>query len=335
MRADRRARTRPSSSACRSGLVAGLLVFGLLACGPATQIVTPVHAGVSRQSAVPPGAVKRTPADDVYPPILHSTDYSDPVPMPGPINTAGLEDSPFVAPDGRFYFVFTPSASVPAEKQLFDGVTGIYSATPGSAGWEDPQRVWLQDAGKVALDGCTFVRGDQMWFCSAREGWDGINWFVASWSDGAWGDWRSAATLLPQDVQVGELHFTSDGQTLYFHSDRPTGAGGRDVWMAVRDASGAWLPSVNVAEVNTEADEGWPYLTPDGQELWFTRIYLGSPGIFRSRRLGDHWSAPELVVEQFAGEPTLDEQGNLYFVHHYYRDGTMLEADLYLAARRD
>jgi hypothetical protein len=254
--------------------------------------------------------------------------------MPGPVNTAGLEDSPFVAPDGLLYFVFTPSAALPAEKQLFDGVTGIYVASPADGSWEDPQRVLLQDGSELALDGCTFVQGGRLWFCSAREGWGGINWFVANWTNGAWRDWQPAAALLPQDGQVGELHFASDGQTLYFHSDRQAGAGGRDLWMAVRDGGGKWSPSVNVAEVNTEADEGWPYVTPDGNELWLTRTYLGSPGVFRSERVGDAWSAPELIVERFAGEPTLDEQGNLYFVHHFYRDGTMLEADIYVAARR-
>ena len=41
-----------------------------------------------------------------------------------------------------------------------------------------------------------------------------------------------------------------------------------------------------------------------------------------------------MIVERFAGEPTLDARGNLYFVHHYFRDGVMLEADLYVAHRR-
>jgi hypothetical protein len=38
-------------------------------------------------------------------------------------------------------------------------------------------------------------------------------------------------------------------------------------------------------------------------------------------------------VDHFAGEPTLDAQGNLYFVHHFYRDGVMIEADIYTAVR--
>jgi hypothetical protein len=41
-----------------------------------------------------------------------------------------------------------------------------------------------------------------------------------------------------------------------------------------------------------------------------------------------------LIISQFAGEPTLDSQGNIYFVHHFYKDGEMIEADIYIAHRK-
>lgn len=42
----------------------------------------------------------------------------------------------------------------------------------------------------------------------------------------------------------------------------------------------------------------------------------------------------ELIVSQFAGEPTLDKDGNIYFVYHYYRDSEMIEADIYVAYKK-
>jgi hypothetical protein len=310
------------------------LAFGAWACAstPGPNVLpTP---GGDRLSAIPAEAVKQTPQDDLYPPIVHTTEFADPVPLSGPVNTAGLEDSPFIAPDGRLYFFFTPSASIPAERQLLDGVSGIYVTAMDAAGWAAPTRVALQDPGKVALDGCADVLIDTLWFCTAREGLVGIHWFAASLVDGVWRDWRQADSLLPQDGQVGELHFAADGRTLYFHSDRKAGAGGRDLWRAERNADGTWSPSVNVAEVNTDADEGWPFLTADGSELWFTRQYQGAPAIFRSTRSAESWGEPELIADRFAGEPTLDAQGNLYFVHHFFRDGQMIEADIYVARRQ-
>lgn len=53
---------------------------------------------MDRESKIPADIVKRTPETDQYPPILHSDEYYEPVPMPYPISTAGAEDSPFILP---------------------------------------------------------------------------------------------------------------------------------------------------------------------------------------------------------------------------------------------
>lgn len=284
----------------------------------------------TREEAIPDNAVKMLPAADSHPPILHSSEWQQPVPLAGPINTAGAEDSPFVVNSSQeFYFFFTPDPNIPAEKQLLDGVTGIWVSRWQEGQWQEPERVWLQDKGRLALDGCTFISGDKMYFCSAREGYEGVHWFTASWEDDEWKKWTNAD--FPSGFGVGELHIWGD--ELYYHSDRDGGKGGYDIWMLQR-VNGEWQNPVNVAVVNSAENEGMPYLTSDGQELWFNRSYNGTPAVFRSKRVNGEWQEPELIVSQFAGEPTLDWQGNLYFVHHFYKDGKMIEADIYVAYRK-
>jgi hypothetical protein len=92
-----------------------------------------------------------------------------------------------------------------------------------------------------------------------------------------------------------------------------------------------YITPVNVESINSEENEGMPYITPDGKELWFNRRYLGSPAIYRSMQVNGEWQEPELIISQFAGEPTLDNEGNIYFVHHFYADAEMIEADIYVA----
>ncbi len=88
-----------------------------------------------------------------------------------------------------------------------------------------------------------------------------------------------------------------------------------------------WQPCLNVSEVNTSGQEGWPFVSEDGNELWITRRYNGSPGIFRSiRKDGGNWGEPELIISQFAGEASLDREDNIYFTHHFYKDSVMLES---------
>jgi len=94
--------------------------------------------------------------------------------------------------------------------------------------------------------------------------------------------------------------------------------------------NGSWGEPVNVTSVNTEESEGWPAISPDGMELWFTRSY----GIWRSKKLGGEWATPEQIVSSLAGEPSLDQDGNLYFVHHFYKNDRMIEADIYVAFKK-
>ncbi len=46
----------------------------------------------SRISKIPSDLTKITPAQDLNPPKSYSSEYNDPVPVPGKVNTAGGED---------------------------------------------------------------------------------------------------------------------------------------------------------------------------------------------------------------------------------------------------
>ena len=304
-------------------------------CGipPATPEATPPPQ--NRNASIPADAVKVLPEADLFPPQLHSDSWQQPVPVPGKVNTAGAEDSPFIAPDGDLLtFFFTPAPNIPAEEQLRDGVTGIYISHKTDDEWIEPERLILQDPGKLSLDGCQFFQGNYLWFCSAREGnYRGVDLWHAEFIRGEWTNWENAGARLNLDFEVGEMHITADGQDLYFHSNRKGSAGQADIWVS-HLINGEWSEPENVEAVNTEALEGWPFISQDGNELWFLRFYHGSPAIFRSLKLDRGWSEPELILSQFAGEPTLDADGNIYFVHHFFKEGEMLESDIYVAYKK-
>ena len=252
--------------------------------------------------------------------------------MPGRVNTAGAEDSAFIMPDGKtLYYWFTPDVTIAPEKQLLDGVTSIYVSYHTGSSWSEGQRILLQKPDKVSLDGCVYVGNGEMWFCSAREGnYRGMDMWTAKGQNGSWGDWTNIGEKLNVEYGVGEMHITTDGEQLYYHSDRPGGVGGRDIWVLQRQGD-TWGPPKNVATVNTPDMDGWPFVTEDGNELWITRTYMGTPGLFRSMRGPDGWQEPELILSQFAGEASLDRDGNLYFTHHFFHNGEMIEADIYVA----
>jgi hypothetical protein len=276
-----------------------------------------------------------TPGTDSFPPYLHSDKYQTPVPLGSGINTAGGEDSAFVMPDGNtLYFFFTADVNVPAEKQVIDRVTGVYVSHKQDDQWLPAERVILQDEGKLSMDGAVCVQGNTMWFASVRP-WNlrEIDIWTADFKDGHWQNWQNAGKKLNVDYEMGEMHITADGNEIYFHSSRAGGKGGYDIWIT-RKVNGEWQEPENVSIVNTPDTDGWPFITQDGNELWFLRTYQGTPAIFVSYKVDGQWSTPELIISQFAGEPSVDNAGNIYFVHHFYKDGKMIEADIYVAYRK-
>jgi len=326
------------SAVTRGCCLAALLLLVVPACDEPPPELVP------RKDAIPPDAIKMTPALDTWPPVLLSADWNDPVPMPGPVNTAGGEDSPFITADGEwFFFFFTPDVSVPAELQLSDGCTGIYWTRRSGDGWTEPERVVLND--DVSLDGCQYMRGDSMWFCSVRAIdalREGPEWYTAVLRNGEWSNWRNAGAQLNLEYEVGELHITADGRTMYCARIADKGGeGGYDLWSLERNATG-WDPPVHLgARVNGPTDDGWPFVSSDGRELWFTAnstAHGPGPGLCRCLKdSAGSWAEPEEIVSRFAGEPTLDDDGNLYFVHHFFTGSgsiRMIEADIYVCYRK-
>ncbi len=325
----------PASGRDRLRNVVAAVVLCGLAAAPGCGAGVPATSSpqVTRAASLPADAVKVNADSDPYPPLMHSDEYESPVPVAGGINTAGAEDSPFVTPDGdSMYFFFTPDVRIPPEKQLIDGVTGVYVSHRSGDSWTEAQRVVLRPKALWLWMGQCSSRGRDV-VCLCAPGQLSRSRHVDGSTDRrSMGRLAERGEQLNVEYQIGEMHLSADGRTMYFHSDRPGGMGGYDIWTTTHSDEG-WTQPVAVEAVNTTESEGWPFLSEDGRELWFTRTYMGTPGVFRSRLGPLGWQAPELVVSPFAGEPTLDRQGNLYFVHHYFRDGQMIEADIFVARR--
>lgn len=314
-------------------LILGLFIVltNLISCSSENE-TEPTHPNVTRQSKLPSDITKRTPDTDKHPPILHSDEFELPVPLGSGINTSGAEDSPFILPNGQtLYFFFTPDIRIPPEKQLLDNVTGIWVSHKIANTWTDAERLWLQSPGKLALDGAVAIQGDEMWFASAREGYSGVNMFTANYVNGKWSNWTYSGDRLMKEIQIGEVHLHND--TLYFHSGRQGGLGHYDIWVTSRNGN-LWTEPTNISAVNGYDMDGYPFVSADGNELWFCRTYQGTPAVFRSKKTNGVWGTPKLIVSQFAGEPTLDDEGNLYFVHHFFENGIMIEADIYVSYKK-
>ncbi|HET6991081.1 MAG TPA: hypothetical protein VFJ43_07145, partial [Bacteroidia bacterium] len=79
---------------------------------------------------------------------------------------------------------------------------------------------------------------------------------------------------------------TNDGNTIYFASDRAGGFGGIDLYVSKRLPNGKFGPAQNLgAEINSDADEDFPSLSPDGKTLFFSskgHTSMGGYDIFKT-----------------------------------------------------
>lgn len=317
-----------------------LLLLLLAACAPEEEDPPPP---LTRQEAIPEDAVKMTPETDHFPPQLVLRDeYEPPVPLEGPVNTAGVEDAPVISADGqRLLVFFTPDGNIPAEQQILDTVTGIWFSRREAGAWTEPERVWLHDywGGDLALDGPFCLQGDTLWFGSFRvDTYGDGDLFLAFWNGGTWAGWTNAGWEINEEIEAGECWILPGGAELIYDSPRGDGLGGQDLWL-VRRQGDSWGEPENLGEpVNTVLGDSRPCIAPDGETLWFT--YEGShhghgPSVWRARREGDGWADPEEVVTGYAGDPGVDAAGNLYFTHLFYTpEGQKIEADIYVCYRR-
>ena len=117
--------------------------------------------------------------------------------------------------------------------------------------------------------------------------------YQSTWTSSGW----SALTDMPfnsNDYSTGHPALTKDGNTMYFVSDMPGGAGGTDIWM-VKKENGKWGTPVNLgSQVNTAFNEMFPAVYHDSI-LYFSsqgHLNMGGLDLFYASNTGSGWSEP-------------------------------------------
>ena len=93
---------------------------------------------------------------------------------------------------------------------------------------------------------------------------------------------------------------TSDGNTLYFVSDRDGGYGGYDIYITRKDSAGIWSFPQNLGPViNSTGNEKSPFIHTDSQTLYFSSdgwMGLGGYDIFYAKlNENDSWTTPKNI----------------------------------------
>ena len=103
-------------------------------------------------------------------------------------------------------------------------------------------------------------------------------------SDGTWS--------VPEELEINSEYIensaaiSSDGNKLFFTSNRPGGYGGTDVWVSTKDSKGHWGSPQNLGKlINSEMDEDGVYVSASGKHLYFSsngHAGMGDQDIYRA-----------------------------------------------------
>ncbi len=81
------------------------------------------------------------------------------------------------------------------------------------------------------------------------------------------------------EYSCGHPSISADNKTLYFASDMPGGYGGSDIYYVTRTSEG-WSEPVNLgADINTEGDEMFPFISKENQLYFSSNGHLGLGGL--------------------------------------------------------
>ena len=215
------------------------------------------------------------------------------------INTIYDEYNPFISANGK-QLVFTSRRKGNIGGFIED--LGIYPSDIYWSTWKDT--AWLKAKG---IGGLVNTDWDEEAVGMTQ---DGNQLYVYFDNAEIFGDLGAAPlkgkawqryNLLPPQVnskqEESAAALSADGNLLIFSSDRKEGQGGRDLWM-IRREKGEWSEAINLgATINSKFDDDAPFLTLDGQTLYFAskgHNSMGGYDLFRSSfdaKTGT-WSAP-------------------------------------------
>lgn len=113
--------------------------------------------------------------------------------------------------------------------------------------------------------------------------------------DNVWSPLEILPALNVDGFSTSHPVLSSNGDVLYFVSDRPGGAGMTDIWYSEKQPDSTWGKPVNCgSRINTVAAETFPTINEDGALFFSSKGHPGMGGydIFRATGSKDTWDVP-------------------------------------------
>jgi outer membrane protein OmpA-like peptidoglycan-associated protein len=202
--------------------------------------------------------------------------------------------------------------------------------------WTTPEKLHLNTSGHDASSQLLENDTKLLLYREARGG----DIYITEKDPGSdsWKEPQKFANINTPDFEA-DVFITADGKTAYFATNHYKKVGDLDIYYITRNDDGTWSePKELQGRINTSEDENSPFVTPDGNTLYFSsrgHKNMGGFDVFKSVRdtVTNTWSQPVNM-----GYPinTPDDDVYYYLTHNdkkgylsSYREGGYGEKDIY------
>ena len=181
------------------------------------------------------------------------------------------DDHPFISNAGQKLYFASKRPKVVDGNQEND----IWISTKTEQGWAEPTPI----DNLIGFWTPSVTKQGTIYFLDLKSGYKGnCGLFRAESKNGDY----SIPEFLPEHINQKDSQdwcpfISPDESYLIFSSDRKDGFGAGDLYICFRDESGKWKQPINMGEsINSEKQERFPGVSPDGKYLFFTR-WFGPP----------------------------------------------------------
>lgn len=231
------------------------------------------------------------------------------------INTFYREAKPILSPDGRFMYFARQNAPENYNGKKDD--QDIYYSEKINGKWSEARNIGSPLNDKYPNGVCSISKdGNTLWVLNAYNEDGSVENGISATHRQENGQWSKPEKLeIENFYNLGpyqDYYMCSDGQTLILALQREETYGDQDLYVSFKKKDSAWSRPANIgATVNTGMSEYAPYLSPEGEVLYFTsngHSPEGKSEIYYSIRQDGswlNWSEPKRVHE-FTGEDFAD-----------------------------
>lgn len=192
-------------------------------------------------------------------------------PVKAAFSTDKFDDyDPMFHPNGDLYFL----SNRPINKGDTSGNDDIWRIKrTGFNKWSEPENVKEVNSPFTEYYVSFAVNGN-MYFTSNRPGgMGGLDIYKSEFKNGTYQTPENQGDAINSDSTEHDPFISPDEKLLFFTAvNRKDGFGEGDIYYAVKDISGNWLPAKNLGyKINTEAYEFCSYVSPDKKYFFFCR----------------------------------------------------------------